>query len=54
LAQDEKPSKLKVIAYGGIGFGVAENDNERNDNHNTNNGLILLNYKFMKGLGVPT
>lgn len=54
LAQDEKPSKFNLMAYGGIGFGVVENNNEPNYNLNTNNGAILLNYKFMKGLGVAS
>lgn len=49
---EEKKSKFGIIAYGGIGYGVVENDNQPNYNLNSNSGEILLNYKFHENFGI--
>jgi hypothetical protein len=53
-AQDEKESKFNIIGYGGIGYGIVENDNEPNYNLNTNNAAFLLNYKISQAFGIAT
>ena len=53
-AQDEKESKFNIIAYGGIGYGIVENDNEPNYNLNSNSGEILLNYNINQKFGIAT
>jgi hypothetical protein len=53
-AQEEKESKFNLIAYGGIGYGIVENDNEPNYNLNSNNGEILLNYNINQKFGIAT
>jgi len=53
-AQEEKVSKFNIIAYGGIGYGIVENDNEPNYNLNTNNAELLLNYKISQAFGIAT
>jgi opacity protein-like surface antigen len=53
-AQEEKESKFNLIGYGGIGYGIVENDNEPNYNLNTNNAEFLLNYKISKAYGIAT
>lgn len=53
-AQDEKTSKFNIIAYGGIGFGIVENENEPNYNLNSNTIELLLNYKFHQKYGIAT
>jgi len=53
-AQEEKDSKFNIIAYGGIGYGIVENDNEPNYNLNSNNGEILLNFDSNEGIGIAT
>ncbi len=53
-AQDAKESKFNIMAYGGIGYGIVENDNEPNYNLNSNNGEILLNYNINQKIGIAT
>jgi opacity protein-like surface antigen len=53
-AQDEKETKFNIIAFGGIGYGIMENDIEPNYNLNSNNGEILLNYRLNQKFGVAT
>ena len=54
-AQDEvKESKFNIIGYGGIGYGIVENDNEPNYNLNSNSGEILLNYNLNQKFGIAT
>ena len=54
-AQDEKKeSKFNIIGYGGIGYGIVENDNEPNYNLNSNSGEILLNYRINQKFGIAT
>ncbi|OUS03097.1 hypothetical protein A9Q86_01860 [Flavobacteriales bacterium 33_180_T64] len=53
-AQDEKESKFNIIGYGGIGYGIVENDNEPNYNLNNNGGEILLNYRINQKFGIAT
>ncbi|WMI68516.1 hypothetical protein [Mangrovimonas sp. YM274] len=52
--QEDKSFRFNLIAYGGIGYGIIENDNEPNYNLNTNTGDLLLNYRFSKAFGVAT
>lgn len=53
-AQEEKQSKFSIIAFGGIGYGIVENDNAPNYNLNSNSGELLLNYNIYKGIGLAT
>lgn len=53
-AQEEKESKFNLIGYGGIGYGVVENNNEPNYNLNSNIGEILLNYNINQKFGIAT
>lgn len=54
-AQDEvKESKFNIIGYGGIGYGIVENDSEPNYNLNSNSGEILLNYNLNQKFGIAT
>jgi opacity protein-like surface antigen len=53
-AQEEKESKFNIIAYGGIGYGIVENDTEPNYNLNSSIGEILLNYKLNQKFGIAT
>jgi hypothetical protein len=49
-----KESKFNIIAYGGIGYGIMENDTEPNYNLNTNSAEILLNYTLHQKFGIAT
>ncbi|MFT6846153.1 MAG: hypothetical protein ACJAUV_002358 [Flavobacteriales bacterium] len=53
-AQEEKESKFNMFTYGGIGYGIIENDKEPNYNLNSNSGEILLNYKLGQRIGIAT
>ncbi|MCA0132135.1 outer membrane beta-barrel protein [Winogradskyella alexanderae] len=53
-AQDESDSKFKFIAYGGIGYGIVNNDDEADYNLNSNTAELLLYYKFNEKYGVAT
>lgn len=53
-AQEEKESKFNIIVYGGIGYGIVENDNEPNYNLNSNALEILVNYNINKKFGIAT
>ncbi len=53
-AQEEKESKFNIIAYGGIGYGIVENDNEPNYNLNSNGAEILINYRINQKFGIAT
>ena len=53
-AQEEKESKFNIIVYGGIGYGIVENDNEPNYNLNSNTIEILINYNINKKFGIAT
>lgn len=52
--QTEQGSKFRVMAYGGIGYGIMDNDNQANYNVNTNTAELAFNYRFSKSLGVAT
>ncbi|MBB4119254.1 long-subunit fatty acid transport protein [Mesonia hippocampi] len=52
--EKEETSKFNIIGYGGIGYGIVENNNQPNYNLNSNNGEILLNYKLNQKFGVAT
>ena len=49
-----KNSKISVIAYGGIGYGIVDNDREANYNLNSNSGDLVVNYRFSKYYGIAT
>ena len=51
---DQKKSKFSVMAYGGIGYGIVENDIEANYNVNANVAELVLNYKISDKIGVAT
>lgn len=53
-AQEDKESKFNLIGYGGIGYGIVENDDEPNYNLNSNNGEILLNFSINQKFGIAT
>jgi hypothetical protein len=53
-AQDDKNTSFNIIAYGGIGFGVMENDNEPNYNLNSNSAEFLFNYNLNDYIGIST
>jgi opacity protein-like surface antigen len=53
-AQEEKESKFNIIVYGGIGYGIVENDNEPNYNLNSNTLETLVNYNINKKFGIAT
>lgn len=48
----KKESKFNITAYGGIGYGIIENDNEPNYNLNSDGGDILLNYRINQNFGI--
>lgn len=52
--KEEETSKFNIIGYGGIGYGIVENNHQPNYNLNSNNGEILLNYKLNQKFGVAT
>lgn len=45
---------FNLLAYGGIGFGVMENDTDPNYNMNSNNAEILVKYRITQKLGIAT
>jgi opacity protein-like surface antigen len=45
---------FNILAYGGIGFGVMENDSDPNYNMNSNSADILLKYRITQKLGIAT
>lgn len=49
-----KESKFSVLAFGGIGYGIMDNDNQPNYNMNSNTGDLLLNYKVHSKFGIAT
>jgi len=55
---EEKESKISIVTYGGIGYGIVENDNEPNYNLNNSSGEFLLNYNLShtqnQKLGIAT
>ena len=53
-AQEEEAPKWALLGYGGIGYGIVENNNAPNYNLNSNNGSLLLNYGFSDKLGLAT
>lgn len=53
-AQEEKESKFNLTGYGGIGYGIVENDNEPNYNLNNSIGEFHLNYNINKKFGIAT
>ena len=54
FAQGENKSKLSIIGYGGIGYGIVENDSEPNYNLNSNSGELLINYNLSEKFGIAT
>ncbi|WP_048331354.1 outer membrane beta-barrel protein [Bizionia psychrotolerans] len=53
-ATEPKESKFSVLAFGGIGYGIMDNDNQPNYNMNSNTGDLLLNYKVHSKFGIAT
>lgn len=53
-AQEKNKSKVNIIAVGGIGYGIIENESEPNYNLNSNGAEILLNYNFSERFGIAT
>lgn len=53
-AQENKDSKFDIIAYGGIGYGAMDSENEPSYNLNSNSIDILLNYKLNEKFGIAT
>ncbi len=51
---EPKESKFSVLAFGGIGYGIMDNDNQPNYNMNSNTGDLLLNYKVHSKFGIAT
>lgn len=45
---------FNILAYGGIGFGVMENDTDPNYNLNSNSSKVLLKYRVTHRLGIAT
>ncbi|PWH86614.1 porin family protein [Brumimicrobium oceani] len=45
---------FNLLAYGGIGFGVMENDKDPNYNMNSNNAEVLVKYRVTHKLGLAT
>lgn len=52
--EDQKKSKFNLIAFGGIGYGIVENNNQPNYNLNNNGGEFLINYNINKKFGLAT
>ena len=53
-AQEVIQSQFNIIAYGKIGFGLVENDNEPNYNLNSSSAEVLLNYRINREFGIAT
>ncbi len=51
---ETKTSKFNIMAFGGIGYGIMDNDNAPNYNMNSNTGDLLLNYRVHSKFGVAT
>ena len=47
-------SKFSILAFGGIGYGIMDNDNAPNYNMNSNTGDVLLNYQIHSNFGIAT
>ncbi len=45
---------FNILAFGGIGFGVMENDNTPNYNMNSNSAELLLKYRITHKFGLAT
>lgn len=53
-AQERVESKFNILAFGGIGYGIVEHENQPNYNLNSNSGDLLLNYDFSEHFGIAT
>lgn len=51
---EQKESKFSIMAYGGIGYGIVDNEDEPNYNVNANNAELVFNYKFSEKVGIAT
>ncbi len=51
---ETKESKFNILASGGIGYGIMDNDNAPNYNMNSNTGDLLLNYRVHSKFGIAT
>lgn len=51
---EQKKSKFSVMGFGGIGYGIMDNDNAPNYNVNANVADLVLNYKISKKVGIAT
>ncbi|MFC5195368.1 outer membrane beta-barrel protein [Bizionia hallyeonensis] len=51
---ETKDSKFNILASGGIGYGIMDNDNAPNYNMNSNTGDLLLNYRVHSKFGIAT
>lgn len=54
FSQKENKSKFDIIGFGGIGYGIVENESEPKYNLNSNSGEILLNYSFSEKIGIAS
>ena len=54
FSQEESKSKWDVIGFGGIGYGILENESEPNYNMNINSSEILLNYRISEEFGIAS
>ncbi|WP_417197221.1 hypothetical protein [Bizionia sp.] len=51
---ETKESIFIILASGGIGYGIMDNDNAPNYNMNSNTGDLLLNYRVHSKFGIAT
>tara|TARA_R110000850_G_scaffold80862_1_gene173467 strand:+ start:6439 stop:7065 length:627 start_codon:yes stop_codon:yes gene_type:complete len=53
-AQEREESKFNLLAYGGIGYGIVEHENQPNYNLNSNSADVHLNYDISKHIGMAS
>ena len=51
---EKKESKFSIMAFGGIGYGIVDNENEPNYNVNANVADLVVSYKISDNIGVAT
>mgnify|MGYP003670046150 CR=1 FL=1 len=51
-AQVEKETKFNISVFGGIGYGIVENDFDPDYNLNSNQGEIHINYSINRKFGI--
>ncbi len=47
-------SKFSIVGYGGVGYGIVDNDNQPNYNLDASTFDVLLNYRIGKRYGIAT